>query len=123
MTRPVRPLAHVPPLLPPPPPLHSHLLTIPASIPSLQFHTTSHHRKPPTNAPRPTAASQKSTRTTFDTTTNTLRWLSTTGLRFILQFYYTKSPVFWIPAGWTVSTPASLISLASRAVESARARR
>jgi hypothetical protein len=31
---------------------------------------------------------------------STLRWLGTQGLRFILQFWFAKSPMFWIPAGW-----------------------
>lgn len=30
----------------------------------------------------------------------TARWLSTSGLRFFLQFYYTKTPVFELPPGW-----------------------
>jgi hypothetical protein len=37
---------------------------------------------------------------TFTSTISTLRWLGTQGLRFILQFWFAKSPMFWIPAGW-----------------------
>ena len=28
------------------------------------------------------------------------RWLGTTGLRVLLQFYFTKSPMFWLPRAW-----------------------
>ncbi|KAF2692130.1 hypothetical protein K458DRAFT_274651, partial [Lentithecium fluviatile CBS 122367] len=37
---------------------------------------------------------------TFTSAVSTLRWLGTQGLRFILQFWFQKSPMFWIPAGW-----------------------
>ncbi|KAF2202448.1 hypothetical protein GQ43DRAFT_369103 [Delitschia confertaspora ATCC 74209] len=39
-------------------------------------------------------------RTSFDTTVSTLRWLSTNGLRFLLQFWFAKQPMFWLPEGW-----------------------
>ncbi|KAG8622758.1 hypothetical protein KVT40_009269 [Elsinoe batatas] len=42
----------------------------------------------------------KSTRAQFDTAANFLRWGGTTGLRFLLQFWYSKTPMFWIPQGW-----------------------
>ncbi|KAF4551836.1 CHD5-like protein [Elsinoe fawcettii] len=42
----------------------------------------------------------KSTRTQFDTAANFLRWGGTTGLRFLLQFWYSKRPMFWLPQGW-----------------------
>ncbi|PVH95511.1 hypothetical protein DM02DRAFT_689960 [Periconia macrospinosa] len=45
-------------------------------------------------------ASLKSHRTTFISTVSALRWLGTQGLRFVLQFWYSKSPMFWMPAGW-----------------------
>ncbi|PSN68655.1 CHD5-domain-containing protein [Corynespora cassiicola Philippines] len=45
-------------------------------------------------------ASLRSHQTTFTSTVSTLRWLGTQGLRFILQFWFSKSPMFWIPAGW-----------------------
>ncbi|KAF1993124.1 hypothetical protein P154DRAFT_625670 [Amniculicola lignicola CBS 123094] len=44
--------------------------------------------------------SQRSHLTTFNSTISTLRWLGTNGLRFLLQFWFAKSPMFWIPAGW-----------------------
>ncbi|KAH7085148.1 CHD5-like protein-domain-containing protein [Paraphoma chrysanthemicola] len=37
---------------------------------------------------------------TFTSAVSTLRWLGTQGLRFILQFWFAKSPMFWMPAGW-----------------------
>ncbi|OCL01422.1 hypothetical protein AOQ84DRAFT_329001 [Glonium stellatum] len=42
----------------------------------------------------------RSTKTSFDTVFTTIRWLSTNGLRFFLQFWYTKQPLFWLPQGW-----------------------
>ncbi|KAF2471742.1 protein get1 [Lindgomyces ingoldianus] len=38
--------------------------------------------------------------TTFFSSISTLRWLSTTGLRFALQFWHSKTPMFWIPERW-----------------------
>lgn len=29
-----------------------------------------------------------------------LRWGGTNGLRFFLQFWFAKQPLFWIPRGW-----------------------
>ncbi|KAF2155691.1 Guided entry of tail-anchored protein 1 [Myriangium duriaei CBS 260.36] len=40
------------------------------------------------------------TRGKFDTAANGLRWAGTTGLRFVLQFWFSKRPMFWIPRGW-----------------------
>ncbi|KAF2085857.1 hypothetical protein K490DRAFT_18533, partial [Saccharata proteae CBS 121410] len=45
-------------------------------------------------------SSLKSSRAKFDTAANTLRWLGTTGARFLLQFWFSKQPLFWIPQGW-----------------------
>ncbi|TKX18621.1 protein get1 [Elsinoe australis] len=42
----------------------------------------------------------KDTRATFDKAANGLRWVGTTGARFLLQFWYSKKPMFWIPQGW-----------------------
>ncbi|KAF2759705.1 hypothetical protein EJ05DRAFT_498909 [Pseudovirgaria hyperparasitica] len=39
-------------------------------------------------------------KTKFDTAVKTFRWVSTSGLRFFLQFWYSKQPLFWIPQGW-----------------------
>ena len=41
-----------------------------------------------------------SARTAFDAKASTLRWITTTGLRIILQFWFSKRPMFWIPEGW-----------------------
>ncbi|KAJ4354722.1 GET complex subunit get1 [Ascochyta clinopodiicola] len=38
--------------------------------------------------------------TTFNSAVKTLRFLGTQGLRFVLQFWFSKSPMFWLPAGW-----------------------
>ncbi|KAK4696780.1 tail-anchored protein insertion receptor, partial [Lecanoromycetidae sp. Uapishka_2] len=42
----------------------------------------------------------KSFKTTFDRSVTFLRWGGTNGLRFFLQFWYAKRPMFWIPRGW-----------------------
>ncbi|KAK7550827.1 CHD5-like protein-domain-containing protein [Phyllosticta citricarpa] len=47
-----------------------------------------------------TESSLKSSRTSFDRTVSTLRFLGTNGLRFALQFWYAKQALFWIPQGW-----------------------
>ncbi|EUC32186.1 hypothetical protein COCCADRAFT_99350 [Bipolaris zeicola 26-R-13] len=44
--------------------------------------------------------SLRSHHSTFTSAVSTLRWLGTQGLRFVLQFWFAKSPMFWIPAGW-----------------------
>jgi len=45
-------------------------------------------------------ASMDTTKSTFDSAVNTLRWLGTNGLRMLLQFWFSKQPMFWIPSGW-----------------------
>jgi hypothetical protein len=52
------------------------------------------------NTPLSTDNSLKTHRATFQSTVSTLRWLGTQGLRFVLQFWFAKSPMFWLPAGW-----------------------
>lgn len=32
-----------------------------------------------------------------------LRWLGTNGLRYLLQFWYSKQALFWLPQGWVPS--------------------
>jgi tail-anchored protein insertion receptor len=39
-------------------------------------------------------------KTAFDSTVSSLRWIGTQGLRFVLQFWFAKSPMFWLPTGW-----------------------
>ncbi|KAF4546376.1 CHD5-like protein [Lasiodiplodia theobromae] len=42
----------------------------------------------------------RSARASFDTAVASVRWLVTNGLRFFLQLWYAKQPLFWIPQGW-----------------------
>ncbi|KAH7061451.1 CHD5-like protein-domain-containing protein [Macrophomina phaseolina] len=63
----------------------------------------------------------RSARTSFDTTVASIRWVLTNGLRFFLQFWYAKQPLFWIPQGWVPGyvwgvACASVISLVSEAL-------
>jgi hypothetical protein len=90
----------------------------------------------------PLDGSLRSYQATFTSAVSTLRWLGTQGLRFVLQFWFSKSPMFWMPAGylpyyveWILSFPraplgsvsiniwgiacASMISLVSEAVAAA----
>ena len=39
-------------------------------------------------------------KTSFDLTVKTGRWLGTNGLKFFLQFWYSKVPIFDLPQGW-----------------------
>lgn len=47
-----------------------------------------------------TEASLDVTKKTFDSAITSLQWLCTTGLVWILQMWYAKEPMFWIPQGW-----------------------
>ncbi|CAE7192356.1 hypothetical protein CFE70_006984 [Pyrenophora teres f. teres 0-1] len=44
--------------------------------------------------------SLRSHQATFTSAVSTVRWLGTQGLRFVLQFWFSRSPMFWMPAGW-----------------------
>ncbi len=46
------------------------------------------------------ASSLKSFRNTFSQIVTVLRFLGTNGLRFLLQFWFAKQPMFWLPRGW-----------------------
>jgi len=46
------------------------------------------------------AASVSSSRSSFDTKATAVRWTCTSGLRFALQFWHAKTPVFTYPRGW-----------------------
>jgi len=46
------------------------------------------------------AASVSTSRTSFDTKAGMVRWTCTSGLRFALQFWHAKTPVFTYPRGW-----------------------
>ncbi|KAI5784702.1 CHD5-like protein-domain-containing protein [Geopyxis carbonaria] len=39
-------------------------------------------------------------RSGFDAKASMARWTLTTGLRFFLQFWYSKQAIFWLPEGW-----------------------
>lgn len=51
---------------------------------------------------RPTTAalSLQEFKTTFDRVVTALRWIATNGLRLLLQFWFAKEPLFWVPRGW-----------------------
>ncbi|KAI0011702.1 CHD5-like protein-domain-containing protein [Xylariaceae sp. FL0662B] len=40
------------------------------------------------------------TKAKFESTVGAIRWLTITGLRFGLPFWYAKQPMFWLPQGW-----------------------
>lgn len=40
------------------------------------------------------------TKASFDKTVTTVRWLSTTGARWFLPFWFAREPMFWLPHGW-----------------------
>ncbi|KAF2100465.1 hypothetical protein NA57DRAFT_74074 [Rhizodiscina lignyota] len=45
-------------------------------------------------------SSLQSSKSSFNTTCSTIRFLLTTFLRLFPQYYYSRSPLFWVPAGW-----------------------
>jgi len=45
-------------------------------------------------------SSADASRAKFDSTITAVRWIGTNGLRFFLNFWYQKQPMFWIPQGW-----------------------
>lgn len=47
-----------------------------------------------------TAGSLQSFRSTFDKAVSALRWAGTQGLQFFCNFYFSKSPMFWLPQNW-----------------------
>ncbi|EME44653.1 hypothetical protein DOTSEDRAFT_172949 [Dothistroma septosporum NZE10] len=46
------------------------------------------------------AQSSQSLRSTFDSIVSKLRWVATQGVNFLLNTYYAKQPMFWLPQGW-----------------------
>ena len=58
------------------------------------------HESQKLTLPPPTAQSLKSFRTNFDRVASALRWLGTSGARFVIQFWFSKQALFWIPQGW-----------------------
>ena len=49
---------------------------------------------------RTTASSVQDTKAKFDKTANVLRWLGTNGMRYLLQFWFSRQALFWLPQGW-----------------------
>ena len=46
------------------------------------------------------AAAVTSSKSSFETRATMTRWVSTSGLRFAIQFWHSKTPVFTYPQGW-----------------------
>lgn len=40
------------------------------------------------------------TRASFDKTVAAVRWISTSGARWIIPMWYAREPMFWLPHGW-----------------------
>ncbi|KAI9755244.1 MAG: GET complex subunit get1 [Lichina confinis] len=36
----------------------------------------------------------------FESVVSVARWTATSGFRFLLQFWFTKEPIYWLPQGW-----------------------
>ncbi|KAI2468245.1 CHD5-like protein-domain-containing protein [Annulohypoxylon bovei var. microspora] len=45
-------------------------------------------------------SSHEASKTSFERYVGIIRWLATTGLKFVLPFWYAKQPMFWLPQGW-----------------------
>ncbi|KAI1340104.1 CHD5-like protein-domain-containing protein [Xylariaceae sp. FL0016] len=45
-------------------------------------------------------SSHEASKTKFDRNAGVIRWVSTSGVKFILPWIYGKEPMFWLPAGW-----------------------
>jgi len=41
-----------------------------------------------------------SVKTQFSAAVTALRWVGLNGVRTLLQFWFAKTPIFWIPRGW-----------------------
>ena len=46
------------------------------------------------------ASSLQSSQSSFDTQFNVVRMVCTHGLRLFIQWFYNRTPLFWIPKGW-----------------------
>ncbi|KAG9682457.1 protein get1, partial [Aureobasidium melanogenum] len=46
------------------------------------------------------SSSVQDTKAKFDKTANVLRWLGTNGMRYLLQFWFSRQALFWLPQGW-----------------------
>ncbi len=47
-----------------------------------------------------TESSADAAKTKFDGTVGIVRWTATSGVKFVLPFWYAKQPMFWLPEGW-----------------------
>ncbi|CAK4010381.1 related to GET1 [Lecanosticta acicola] len=56
------------------------------------------------------AAASQSFRSSFDSIVSKLRWLGTQGVNFILNTWYAKQPMFWLPQGWVPHQAEWLLS-------------
>lgn len=57
------------------------------------------------------ARDQQSFRASFDSIVSKLRWLGTQGVNFILNTWYAKQPMFWLPQGWVPYQAEWVLSL------------
>lgn len=62
-------------------------------------HTLLHLARTDPRAPC-TESGIDTTRASFDKTVTGIRWLSTSGARWILPMWYAREPMFWLPHGW-----------------------
>ncbi|KAI9789689.1 MAG: GET complex subunit get1 [Peltula sp. TS41687] len=46
------------------------------------------------------SAALATSKSSFDSAVTSLRWTGTNGFRWLLQFWFTKEAMFWIPKGW-----------------------
>jgi tail-anchored protein insertion receptor len=51
----------------------------------------------------PLANELRSFESSFKSIASVVRWVFTNGLRFYLQWFYGKVPMFWLPKGWVPS--------------------
>jgi hypothetical protein len=58
-----------------------------------------------------TAQASQSFRNTFDSVVSKLRWLGTQGVNFLLNGWYAKTPMFWLPQGWVPYQAEWVLSL------------
>lgn len=52
-------------------------------------------------------------RTNFDRAASILRWVGTTGIRYLLQYWFSKQAMFWLPRGWVPHPVEWIVSFPS----------
>lgn len=57
-----------------------------------------------------TASKNQTTRSSFDLRANGVRWAATNGVKLVLQFRYSSTPVLEIPRGWAPSPVEWILS-------------